>query len=131
MTTNRLIVLDPAVISRIHYSIYFETLSPEQENSLWERWAERLEKRGLLAKPYWNAKGWLQETTSQSGGGIMPLNGREIRNTWINAQLLSFGEGGKVNVGKDELQSCFNARQRFQRESQTLKLKAENYARTQ
>ena len=127
MTTNRLIVLDPAVISRIHYSIYFETLRPEQEYSLWERWAERLEAKGLLTLG-WNARGYLQEVLKINAGGIMSMNGREIRNTWINAQLLSFGEGGKVSVGRDELQSCFIARQRFLRESHTLKLKADAYS---
>lgn len=127
MTNNRLIVLDPAVISRIHYSIYFENLKLEQEYSLWERWAERLEAKGLL-RLGWNARGYLQESQKITPGGIMSMNGREIRNTWINAQLLSFGEGGKVSVGRDELQSCFIARQRFLRESATLKLKADAYS---
>ena len=126
MTTNRLIVLDPAIISRIHYSIGFDSLSHDQENELWERWVKRLERKSLL-KPGWNAKSWLQQTSEMSGGATMSMNGREIRNTWIGAQLLSF-KGGEVKVGKDELQSCFLARQRFQRESQTLALKAEAHS---
>ena len=127
MTTNRLIVLDPAITSRIHYSISFETLSHDQEKDLWERWAKRLEDKDLL-RSHWDAKGWLKNTLRLSAGGLQRMNGREIRNTWINAQLLSFGEGGKVNVSEDELHSCFFARQRFLRESQTLAIKAEAHA---
>ena len=124
LTTNRLTVLDPAIISRIHYSVNFDNLSPDQENALWVRWARRLESKDLLVSG-WNAKGWLQETSEMSNGATTSMNGREIRNIWIIAQLLSFNDEGEVKVGKDELYSCFSARQRFQRESKLLALKAD------
>ena len=127
MTTNRLIVLNPAIISHIHYSISFENLSHDQENDLWGRWVKRLDDKDL-PRSDWNAKEWLKQTSKLSPGGLLSMNGREIRNIWINAQLLSFEEGGKINVGRDELQSCFLAKQRFLRESQTLAMKAEAHS---
>ena len=127
MTTNRLIVLDPAIISRIHYSINFENLDIDQENRLWERWVQRLEEKDIL-KIGWDPKGWLKESSKITMGNLLSMNGREIRNIWINAQLLSFGDAGTVKVGKDQLQSCFLARQRFLRESQALAMKAEAHS---
>jgi len=113
MTTNRVLKMDIAMLSRIHYAVHFQNLSPDQEASIWQQQRDQLTKKNcsdLPAIDKWIKDKLIKKNKNQCTG----LNGREIHNVFKTAQRLGDGEGEKIR--ESDLEEAFDAVTTFRTE---------------
>jgi ATP-dependent 26S proteasome regulatory subunit len=121
MTTNRVIAFDPAILSRIHHAVNFDQLTLNQEKELWRRWLKRLEERNLC-KGSQDIENWIERKHKQKNR--LPLNGREIRNIFINAQSIALRKG-KIQVGWQDLNRLYEYKSGFRNDTEGQRQQAE------
>jgi ATP-dependent 26S proteasome regulatory subunit len=87
MTTNRVMTIDPAMVSRIHYALALGALDKEQEARIWKSYTKQLKPENCneISK----IKDWVGLKTKKK---ISEMNGRQIRNLFTTAQALAEGE---------------------------------------
>jgi hypothetical protein len=96
MTTNRILTIDIAVQSRIHYAIRFGRLDKEQTKAVWETFQDQLNDTNSDSDERKAIRRWLENNLNdlvESG-----FSGREIRNLFTTAQLLAFKRDNKVSL---------------------------------
>lgn len=118
LTTNRISSLDIAVQSRIHLSIRYDDLSPEDCEAIFAHFItdaefEDGEKRRVEV--------WFKEDVSEE-----KLNGRQIRNLVTSAQAIAKSEDKMLNL--KSFKSVFKVTQDFQKQltEQTMRARALN-----
>lgn len=86
LTTNRVLKLDIAMLSRIHYAVHFTNLDKKQEELIWDQQLKQLDPQTGNCEPAekkriddW-AKGYLKTQRGNSYNQRIRLNGREIQN---------------------------------------------------
>lgn len=124
MTTNRIVAFDPAILSRIHHAVNFTQLTVDQQRKLWDIWVNKLNARGLCQNVD-QIREWVESLKSKRTGGGYPLNGREIRNIVIVAQTLASKDSRHGKVTKGRLQTAYNMKVDFRRDTEKLRMAAE------
>lgn len=89
MTTNRILTIDIAVQSRVHYSVRFREPDKETLESIWKTFTEQLsdanceeEERNKITKQFEDS--WRYDMVKNK------ITGRDIRNIFMTAQLLDY-----------------------------------------
>jgi len=120
MTTNRVLTLDAAMVSRIHYAISLPPLNREQEDQIWKSYLEQLTTKNCAEIDLINA--WAGRLVKKSPSG---LNGREIRNLFTAAQMLAVGESeGNGKIRLTHLQRIFETMAGFRKDMNRLLIEA-------
>jgi SpoVK/Ycf46/Vps4 family AAA+-type ATPase len=83
LTTNRVSIIDAALISRIHLSVMYPPLSPEARCKRWETFVL---KGNEQHRPRWLTPKFLQKLSMED------VNGREIKNIVRLAHALSMSD---------------------------------------
>ena len=104
MTTNRILVIDHAMASRIHYAVRFEELNKEQQRAVWKNFLKPGNKTKIDK--------WIKEKTKSDA---KDLNGREIRNICIAANTLANAETDKELKPKP-LQTIYSSTIQFKKQ---------------
>ena len=121
MTTNRVMTLDAAMVSRIHYAVSLGPLDKDQETKIWKSYTEKLESRNC--KDILNIKKWVEMKTKKKASD---MNGRQIRNLFTTAQALAEGElvegqtDGTGKISLDHLQRVNDTMTAFREDMQEL-----------
>ncbi|KAF4447038.1 AAA family, partial [Fusarium albosuccineum] len=74
LTTNQIAQFDPAIPSRIHVAIRYESLQEDQMKAIFCGFLDKLNEDGLI-EDYGDIKDWLEEVVYKEG-----FDGRQIRN---------------------------------------------------
>jgi SpoVK/Ycf46/Vps4 family AAA+-type ATPase len=121
LTTNRVMKLDIAMLSRIHYAIHFTDLTKDQEAGIWNEQFRQLDvaKGNIAPAQKTQIKKWIENYRKKQRGANynhrIGLNGREIHNVFKTAQHIANGDGGrKITVG--DLEEAIEAIQNFRGE---------------
>lgn len=118
LTTNRISSLDIAVQSRIHLSIRYDDLSPEDCQAIFALFISDAEfDDGERV----SVEAWFKEDVSEE-----KLNGRQIRNLVTSAQSIS--KSRKQNLNLKSFKGVFKVTQEFQKQltEQTMRARALN-----
>jgi hypothetical protein len=121
MTTNRVMTLDAAMVSRIHYAVSLGPLDKDQETKIWKSYTEQLDSRNC--KDVLNIKKWAETKTKKK---TSDMNGRQIRNLFTTAQALAEGElvegqsDGTGKISLDHLQRVNDTMTAFREDMQEL-----------
>lgn len=121
MTTNRVLTLDAAMISRIHYAIRLPNLEAEQERLIWDSYLRQLNPsncRGLE-----EIGNWVGRRLKKGPSG---LNGREIRNLFTTAQRLAAGDNEKICL--DHIERVYETMGDFRNDMKELVVEARHDA---
>lgn len=86
LTSNRVDGFDPAVKSRIHFTLPFDPPTIETRRILWEQMIGRLESKEIGFQ--------IREVLPLVEN--IPMNGREISNAVNNIRAIAQGEGSQV-----------------------------------
>lgn len=124
MTTNRVLTLDAAMISRIHYAINLPPLEREQEEQIWLSYLQQLTTRNCAEIS--KIETWAKKLVKKAPSG---LNGREIRNLFTAAQTLAKGESesdGKIYL--EHLERIYETMQSFRKDMNRLLIEAKSDA---
>jgi ATP-dependent Clp protease ATP-binding subunit ClpA len=123
MTTNRVAVFDPAVVSRIHHAVKFPQLSPQQQLSIWKLRLGQLCERGLCAQSG-DIENWVTSTirSSRFSG---EMTGREIRNILIMAQNLGYHNNQQQRITLEDIKKIYQYKVDFQQDTIKLKTQAQ------
>jgi ATP-dependent 26S proteasome regulatory subunit len=120
MTTNRVLTLDAAMVSRIHYAISLPPLNREQEDQIWKSYLQQLTTKNCAE--IGPIKTWAEKQTKKSPSG---LNGREIRNLFTAAQMLAVGDSeGNGKIHLTHMQRIFETMQGFRKDMNRLLIEA-------
>jgi SpoVK/Ycf46/Vps4 family AAA+-type ATPase len=123
MTTNRVAVFDPAVVSRIHHAVKFPQLSPKQQLEIWKLRLRHLSEQGLCAQVD-EIQHWVSNAIQNSRlSGEM--TGREIRNILIMAQNLGYGNDRQRRITLDDIKKIYRYKVDFQQDTIKLKTQAQ------
>jgi len=98
MTTNRAIAFDIAMLSRIHRTINFGTLTAEQESKVWNIYYNKLVKSQPHSADLGSIETWIKRHRKKRTG----FNGREIRNVFITTKTLASEIEGRVTFNHIE-----------------------------
>jgi AAA+ superfamily predicted ATPase len=109
MTTNRVMSLDFAIISRINFAINFGDLTTLQQKQIWFNWHRKLNSRNCENTA--DVKKWIEALLKRKQTS---LNGREIRNVFTTAQTLAVDNNNKITT--DHLEKVINSMAAFQGE---------------
>jgi SpoVK/Ycf46/Vps4 family AAA+-type ATPase len=105
LTTNRVMKIDIAMLSRIHFAIHFTELSKEQERGIWKEQVRQLHvtKGNVTPKEQPKIIKWVESYLGKQRGhqynNRIGLNGREIHNVFKTAQHIANGDGRTIKVG--------------------------------
>ncbi len=121
MTTNRIISIDIAVQSRLHYAIRFNYLSKEEIRNILKTFLDQLDDTNSSAEEKEKISIWLEDNLDNMKERY--INGRDIRNLFMGTQWLSRKDGGKITLG--HLQRVYRAAQKFRSEMEEIRLKKE------
>lgn len=109
MTTNRVMSLDFAIVSRINFAINFGELTTIQQKQIWLNWHKKLNSRNCENTT--DVKKWIEALLKRKQ---LSLNGREIRNVFTTAQTLAVENNNKITT--DHLEKVINSMAAFQGE---------------
>ena len=118
LTTNRISSLDIAVQSRIHLSVRYDDLTPEDCQAIFKNFIKDAEfedgQKHVVEK-------WFEEDISEE-----KLNGRQIRNLVTSAQTIAKSENKMLNL--KSFKTVFKVTQDFQKQltEQTMRARALN-----
>jgi SpoVK/Ycf46/Vps4 family AAA+-type ATPase len=130
LTTNRVMKLDIAMLSRIHYAIHFSELTKDQETGIWNEQVGQLEvaKGNVTFKEKAKIKNYVESYQKRPRGARfnqrIGLNGREIHNVFKTAQHMANGDGGR-QIRKEDLVDAIEAIENFRSEMRERVEKAE------
>lgn len=88
MTTNRIVSIDYAVQSRIHYAVRFKELSEEAISKIWHNFRDQLSDDNCDKEEREKIDQWFKYGRIQLG--TSKFTGRDIRNVFLCAQLLGY-----------------------------------------
>ncbi|KAJ5698189.1 P-loop containing nucleoside triphosphate hydrolase protein [Penicillium macrosclerotiorum] len=105
MTTNRPVTMDPAVRSRIHYAVRYKELNEVNIGKVWNTFFDQLNDTNCVPGERENIRKWFED------GGARTLarskfTGRDVRNLFIGAQLLSYPMITRNNIKKVRQSIC-------------------------
>ncbi|KAL8933988.1 MAG: hypothetical protein Q9211_005467, partial [Gyalolechia sp. 1 TL-2023] len=80
MTTNRVMTVDVATLSRCHYAVTFRSLTLHQEQQIWQDYVRQLTDQNSSGKK--DIEDWVRQITKKR----TKLSGREIRNVFTRAK---------------------------------------------
>lgn len=118
LTTNRVLKLDIAMLSRIHYAINFTELTKEQEKGIWDEQLLQLEetKGNVTSMEKSRIRQYVESYQKRPRGTRfnqrIVLNGREIHNVFKTAQHMANGDGGR-RIMKEDLEAAVGAIETF------------------
>jgi SpoVK/Ycf46/Vps4 family AAA+-type ATPase len=130
LTTNRVMKLDIAMLSRIHYAIHFTELTKDQESGIWNEQLRQLDvkKGNVTSSERKRIEKWIDKyLRRQRGAGYnhrIGLNGREIHNVFKTAQHAANGDDGR-KITAEDLEEAIEAIQNFRSEMRERVEKAE------
>ena len=129
LTTNRVLKLDIAMLSRIHYAVHFTNLDKKQEELIWDQQLKQLDPQTGNCEPAekkriddW-AKGYLKTQRGNSYNQRIRLNGREIQNVFKTAQRLASGKNRKIK--REDLEETIEATSNFRADMRDRVVEAE------
>ncbi|KAK0610777.1 aaa family ATPase [Immersiella caudata] len=109
LTTNRLMSFDIAVQSRIHISIEYSDLEPQQRENIFTEFLQQLKHQGLVDNHDWGSiTRWVSED-----GKEMAFNGRQIRN--IVSTAMAVAHADKRHLLRKDLVSVANNTKTFKK----------------
>lgn len=117
MTTNRIVSVDYAVQSRIHYSVRFNELRIEQIEQIWKSFRKQLKDGNCSDRERDRIDTWFDIAKAQLKSS--KFTGRDIRNIFIIAQLL-----GYPDITKDNIVKAVNQTQSFRGDLEKISQKA-------
>ena len=123
MTTNRVAVFDPAVVSRIHHAVKFPPLSVQQQLDIWDLLLRQLSQRGLCAEAD-RIRDWVSSSV-RSRRLSAEMTGREIRNILIMAQNLGYCNDRQELITLEDIQRVYQYKVDFQQDTIKLKTQAQ------
>src|SRR5438034_10143294 len=94
MTTNRIISIDIALQSRIHYAARFGPLKDDQMRNIWKTFRNQLDDNNSSSPEIRKIDKYFSENFPELKS--CELNGRDIRNVFTSAHLRAAATGGKV-----------------------------------
>ncbi|RYO36170.1 hypothetical protein AA0111_g2876 [Alternaria arborescens] len=129
LTTNRVLKLDIAMLSRIHYAVHFTNLSKKQEELIWKQQLKQLdpETGNCESEEKKKIDDWAHEYLEKQRGTSynqrIRLNGREIQNVFKTAQRLASGD--KRNIKCQDLKEAIEATSNFRADMRDRVMEAE------
>lgn len=88
MTTNRIVSIDYAVQSRIHYAVRFNELHLQNIVQIWNTFRRQLNPANCTDAEQARIDSWFEVAKDQLKNS--KFTGRDIRNVFIKAQLLGY-----------------------------------------
>lgn len=123
MTTNRVVSVDPAVQSRIHYALQFSPLKPEEMQRIVENLIKQLDDSNTEPGEEWKIKDWFKEHMEDICQE--KFNGRDMRNIFTTAQLLALsGDSGRITL--QHIKDVYTSSKRFLKELANWRYKLES-----
>ena len=98
MTTNRIVSVDYAVQSRIHYAVRFNELQLETIERIWCTFQKQLSDGNCSSEERNKIDKWFDVAKTQLKNS--KFTGRDIRNVFIIAQLLDYPKITEANIRK-------------------------------
>lgn len=117
MTTNRIVSVDYAVQSRIHYAVRFNELDISQIEQIWKTFRRQLNESNCSKSEQTKIDTWFAIAKTQLKNS--KFTGRDIRNVFIIAQLL-----GYPAITKDNIEKAVNQTQSFRNDLEFISQKA-------
>lgn len=111
MTTNRIVSLDYAVQSRIHYAIKYLPLKADLMDIIWRNYRTQLTDDNCDAEERNKIDTWWEYTKNQLVSAA--FTGRDIRNIFMCTQLLQY-----PMVTADNFRQTFNSAASFRKDMQ-------------
>lgn len=121
MTTNRIMSIDVAVQSRLHYAIRFDYLNQDQLRAILKTFQAQLDESNCDTEEKPKIQDWLEENVENMKEKFM--NGRDIRNLFMGTQWLAKKDGGKIRL--EHLKRVYNAAQRFRTDMERTRIQKE------
>ncbi|KAL3421660.1 hypothetical protein PVAG01_05816 [Phlyctema vagabunda] len=103
MTTNRIVSVDYAVQSRIHYAVRFTDLDRSQIDRIWATFRKQLTTSNCTENEQAKIDDWFN--IAKHSMKTTKFTGRDIRNVFIIAQLLGYPHITKSNIEKAVIQT--------------------------
>jgi AAA+ superfamily predicted ATPase len=121
MTTNRIMSIDIAVQSRLHYAIRFGYPSEDEIRNIVGTFHKQLDHTNCSAGEKNKIETWLEDNLDSMKDRYG--NGRDIRSLFMSTQWLSRKDGGKITLR--HLQTVYRAAQSFRSQMEKTRLKKE------
>jgi len=122
MTTNRIMSIDIAVQSRLHYAVRFDYLNEEALRAIFQTFQAQLDDSNCDADEREKIRSWWTENVGDMKDRC--INGRDVRNLFMGIQLLAKKDGGKIRL--DHLKRVHTATQKFRTEMERTRLQKES-----
>jgi len=121
MTTNRIMSIDIAVQSRLHYAIRFDYLNMDELRGIFETFQAQLDDSNCDTDEREKIRSWWNDNLGDMKERC--INGRDVRNLFMGTQLLAKKRGGRIRL--DHLKRVHTATQKFRTEMERTRLQKE------
>ena len=123
MTTNRIMTVDVAIQSRIHYAIRFGHLDSSSIKNVWSFFGNQLDESNCAEGHKDKVMNWFEENAKDALTSSQ-FNGRDIRNLFFSAQLLALAKDDK-KLTLEDIKDVYKSTTEFRRDLEKSRTQAE------